>query len=92
MFGWVSPATAIASRRNRSATTGSVARLGLSHLRATLRSSDEVGGQPHLGHPALGEPALEPVAAGEDDRSVTRSADARWSGGSGRTPAFRHAR
>ena len=89
MFGWVSRATAMASRRKRSATTGSVARLGLSHLSATLRSSDEVGGQPHLGHAALGEPALELVAPGEDDGSVAARRRARrrrveWS-----RPAFR---
>ena len=39
MFGWVSPATATASRRKRSATIGSLARLGLSHFSATRRSS-----------------------------------------------------
>src|SRR5687768_1323966 len=37
MFGWLSCATAIASRRNRSATTGSVASVGLRTLIATLR-------------------------------------------------------
>ena len=40
MLGWVRPATAMASRRKRSATTGSVARLGLSHFSATWRSSE----------------------------------------------------
>ena len=28
----------------------------------------DVGGQPHLGHPALGQPSLQPVAAGQHDR------------------------
>ena len=45
----------------------------------------EIGGQPHLGHPALGEPALQPVAAGEDDRSVTLFGRRAWSGGRGRS-------
>ena len=45
----------------------------------------EVGGEPHLGHATLGQTALQPVAAGEDDRSITLVGRRAWSGGRGRS-------
>ena len=42
----------------------------LEPLEGDLAVEREVGGQPHLGHPALREASLEPVAPGEHDRSV----------------------
>ena len=42
----------------------------LEPLEGDLAVERDVGGQPHLGHPALGQPPLEPVAAGEHDRRL----------------------
>ena len=59
----------------------------LEPLEGDLAVERDVGGQPHLGHPALGEPPLEPVAPGEHDRLVAaRRARAR----SGRGGRRRH--
>jgi hypothetical protein len=45
----------------------------------------QIGGEPHLGHPALGQSTLEAIAVGEDDRSVTLVGGRAWSGGRGRS-------
>jgi hypothetical protein len=63
-------ATAIASRRNRSATTGSLARLVLQPLDRDLAVEVDVGGDPDLGHAALPDAAIEPVAAREETARV----------------------
>ena len=56
----------MASRRNRSATTGSAASVDLSTLTATWRDSESVGGQPHLGHASLRDATLQAVSLGEE--------------------------
>ena len=92
MLGWVRPATAIASRRKRSATTGSVARLGFSHLRATWRSS-ETGRWPATPRPSRPGRAGAPGGSGRRARSAVAAGGpvgrraGRHVGGS--TPAFR---
>ena len=50
----------------------------------------EIGGQPHLGHPALGESTLEPVAAGEHDAVGHPGRETRLERGAWSEPAFRH--
>ena len=68
MFGWLRPATATASRRKRSATTGSAASGGLSTFTATGRVKQDVGGQPDLGHAALRDATLEAIALCQERR------------------------
>ena len=45
----------------------------------------EISGEPDLSHPTLGETTLQPVPAGEDQRSLTLVGRRAWSGGRGRS-------